>query len=193
MAQEKKNTQLNKKTSAAQDEGLFINDMWAMFGGILAAVIALVGQYFIGRIYSGEQAQYLLQAINNSALWLGGSVVTASATILALMLTMLSLSDQTKVDFDRSFFRRIEQIGVMTTISLAGGILLLLFLSVPIQESKNVPNQSFTVIYYILIVFLALLAGLLITVVLMLLNAMRSLIEGVKPEGIDEEETDSQS
>ncbi|MET0752867.1 MAG: hypothetical protein ABWZ66_05820, partial [Pyrinomonadaceae bacterium] len=135
-------------------------------------------------------AQYLLQAINNSALWLGGSVVTASATILALMLTMLSLSDSTKIDFDKVFFRRIEQIGVMTTISLAGGILLLLFLSIPLQASKNVPNQSFTVIYYILIVVLALLAGLLITVVLMLLNAIRSLIEGVKPEGIDQEETD---
>lgn len=173
-----------------ESTGLFINDMWALFGGVLTAIIALVGQWFIGRNYSGEQTQYLLQAINNSALWLGGSVVTASATILALMLTMLSLSDSTKIDFDKVFFRRIEQIGVMTTISLAGGILLLLFLSIPLQASKNVPNQSFTVIYYILIVVLALLAGLLITVVLMLLNAIRSLIEGVKPEGIDEEETD---
>lgn len=190
MARRKSSPNKSNKLERTESSSLFISDMWALFGGILTAIIALVGQWFIGRNYSGEQAQYLLQAINNSALWLGGSVVTASATILALMLTMLSLSDSTKIDFDKVFFRRIEQIGLMTTISLAGGILLLLFLSIPLQASKNVPNQSFTIIYYILIVVLALLAGLLITVVLMLLNAIRSLIEGVKPEGIDEEETD---
>jgi hypothetical protein len=190
MARRKSSANKSNKHERAEKSGLFVSDMWALFGGILAATIALVGQWFIGRIYSGEQAQYLLQAINNSALWLGGSVVTASATILALMLTMLSLSDQSKIDFDKVFFRRIEQIGIMTTISLASGILLLLFLSIPLQESKNVPNQSFTIIYYILITFLALLAGLLITVVLMLLSAIRSLIEGVRPDDIDKEETD---
>ena len=76
----------------------------------------------------------------------------------------------------------------MTTISLAGGILLLLFLSVPLQKAENVPSQWFTTIYYILIVFLALLAGLLVTVVLMLLNAIRSLIEGVRPDDDDEDD-----
>jgi len=178
---------LNKKTKDDKS-GLFVGDIWALVGGILAAAIALVGQWLIGRIYSGAEARHLLEAMNNSALWLGGSVVTASATILALMLTMLSLSDQTKIDFDRIFFKRIEQIGMMTTISLAGGILLLLFLSVPLQESKNVPSQWFTIIYYILITFLALIAGLLITVVLMLLNAIRSLIEGVRPSDDDDDE-----
>lgn len=186
MARRKSSPIKPNKAEGAESSSLFISDMWALGGGVLAATIALVGQWFIGRIYNGEQAQYLLQAINNSALWLGGSVVTASATILALMLTMLSLSDQTKIDFDKVFFRRIEQIGVMTTVSLASGILLLLFLSIPLQESKNVPNQSFTVIYYILITFLALLAGLLITVVLMLLNAIRSLIEGVRPDDVED-------
>jgi hypothetical protein len=190
MARRKPPADTSKKQEQAESSGLFIGDMWALFGGVLAAAIALVGQWFIGRNYVGAQAKFLLQAINNSALWLGGSVVTASATILALMLTMLSLSDQTKIDFDKVFFRRIEQIGVMTTISLAGGILLLLFLSIPLQATDDVPNQSFTVIYYILIVFLSLLAGLLITVVLMLLNAIRSLIEGVRPDDLDDEKTD---
>lgn len=182
MAQRKTSKDKLNKNLNDQKAGLFQGDMWALFGGVLAACIALGGQWLIGRIYSGEEARYLLEAMNNSALWMGGSVITASATILALMLTMLSLSDQTKIDFDKVFFQRIEQIGIMTTISLASGILLILFLSVPLQESRNVPSQWFTIIYYILIVFLALLAGLLVSVVLMLLNAIRSLIEGVRPD-----------
>jgi hypothetical protein len=191
MARRKKRLNSNTKSGDKQEKAaLFSGDMWALFGGGLAACIALVGQWFIGRIYSGYEARNLLEAMNGSALWLGGSVVTASATILALMLTMLSLSDQSKIDFDKVFFRRIEQIGVMTTITLASGILLLLFLSVPFQESKNVPNQSFTVIYYILIVSTALLAGLLISIVLMLLNAIRSLIAGVRPDDDDDDEDD---
>jgi len=191
MARRKKRLGSNNKSGDKQEKAaLFSGDLWALFGGALAACIALVGQWFIGRIYSGYEARNLLEAMNGSALWLGGSVVTASATILALMLTMLSLSDQSKIDFDKVFFRRIEQIGVMTTITLASGILLLLFLSVPFQESKNVPNQSFTVIYYILIVSTALLAGLLISIVLMLLNAIRSLIQGVRPDDIDDEDND---
>lgn len=178
----------DKKHIREEKSSLFFEDMWALIGGVLAAGIALVGQWLIGRVYSGAEARELIESMLNSALFFGASVVTASATILALMLTMLSLSDQTKIDFDRIFFRRIERIGFLTTISLASSILLLLFLSIPVQESKSVPTNWFTAIYYFLIVFLALLAGLLVSVVLMLLNAIRSLIEGVRPSDEDEEE-----
>ena len=189
MARRKKRLSKNNKSNIKDEKSsLFFGDIWAVSGGVLAACIALVGQWLIGRIYTGEEARYLIEAMLNSALYFGASVVTASATILALMLTMLSLSDQTKIDFDRVFFKRIEQIGIMTTISLASSILLLLFLSIPVQESKNVPTTWFTTIYYILIIALALLAGLLVMVVLMLLNAIRSLIEGVRPD--DDEDDD---
>jgi hypothetical protein len=170
------------------EDNLFIQDMWALGGGLLTAGVAIGGQWLIGQIYSGYEARNLIQAMLNSALFFAGSVVTASATILALMLTMLSLSDQTKADFEMTFFHRIEQIGVLTTICLAGGILMLLFLSVPLQESKNVPNHWFTIIYYILIVFLALLAGLLVSIILMLLNSIRSLIKSVRVPQTGEEE-----
>ncbi|HEY0428347.1 MAG TPA: hypothetical protein VGC76_11235, partial [Pyrinomonadaceae bacterium] len=77
MASRKKRQIPSDKSNNQQDKSaLFIGDMWALFGGVLAACIALVGQWFIGRSYSGEETQYLLQSINNSALWLGGSVVT---------------------------------------------------------------------------------------------------------------------
>lgn len=170
---------------------LFIGGKKALFGGILAAAIALVGQWLIGQIYSGYEARKLLEAMSSSAHYLGSAVVTASATILALMLTMLSLSNQADKEFDTIFYKRIERIGLLTTISLAGGILLLLFLSVPLQEADNVPSRWFTSIYYILIGFLAILSGLLVAIVLMLLNTITSLIDVVRPEANEDEEENS--
>lgn len=185
MARRKTLDTKSDKQEAREESSLFINDIGALLGGVLATVIALAGQWFIGGIYSGSEARHLIESMLNSALFFTSSVVTASATIMALMLTMLSLTDQSKIDFDKIFFRRIERIGILTTISLAASILTLLFLSIPVQESKNAPTQWFTIIYYILIVSLALLAGLLVSIVMMLLNAIRSLIENVRP---DEEE-----
>src|SRR5205085_9497203 len=117
--EDKQDLDSNAKSLKKEQAGLVHGDFWALVGGLLAVATVLVGQWFIGRIYSGSEARNLLEAMINSALWLGGSVVTASATILALMLTMLSLSDQSKIDFDKYFFKRIEQIGILTTISLA--------------------------------------------------------------------------
>jgi hypothetical protein len=189
MARRKKAKKTSDKFgSEEKNSSLFFGDMWALIGGLLAACIAVVGQWFIGRVYSGEDARQLIIAMLNSALFFGASVVTASATILALMLTMLSLSDQSKIDFDAVFFHRIERIGILTTISLASSILLLLFLSIPVQQSEKISSDWFTTIYYVLIVALALLAGLLVSIVLMLLNAIRSLIEGVRPDAEEEEE-----
>ncbi len=170
---------------------LFIGSKKALIGGIIAGSIAFGGQWMVGQIYSGWEARKLLEAVISSALYFGGSVVTASATILALMLTMLGLTKQTDSDFDAVFFKRTERIGFLTTITLIGGVLLLLFLSVPLQESNDVPGNWYKIIYYILIGYIAVLAGLVVGVVLMLYNSIRSLIDVVRPnldEKVDEVE-----
>lgn len=165
---------------------LFEGAKRAWFGGLLAAIVALIGQWFVGQIYSGYKARELLEAVVGAALFLASSVVTAAATIIALMLTMLSLTKQSDDEFDPVFFKQIQQIAMLSTIALVGGILLLLFLSMPLQESDQVPTHWFTTVYYVLIVFVAGLSGLLVGIVLMLLNAVNSLIDVVRPT-VDEE------
>lgn len=160
---------------------LYTGGRRALFGGVLAASVALVGQWMVGRVYSGYEALQLLEGLNSAALFLGSSVVTASATILALMLTMISLTDQTDTEFDNEFYQRIKRIGLLATIALSGGMLFLLFMSIPIKESDNVPSNWFEIIYYILISFVAVLSGLLVSLVLMLFNAITSLIDVVRP------------
>lgn len=193
--QNKKNISDHKKSEPSPkhhkgEHSLFVGSKKALIGGILAGSIALVGQWLVGQVYSGWEARKLLEPFTSSALYLGGSVVTASATILALMLTMLSLTKQASGEFDAIFFKRIERIGLLSTICLIGGVLLLLFLSVPLQESNEVPGSWYTVIYYVLITFTACLSGLIVGVVLMLFNAIGSLIDVVKPS-MDEDYDDA--
>lgn len=170
--------------SQSQQEGervLFIGAKRALIGGLLAASVALAGQWFVGQVYSGSEARQLIEALVPSARSVGTSVVTASGTILALMLTMLSLTSQAETSFDSSFYQRVQRIGLLSTIALAAGILLLLLLSIPLQESKNLPGSWYSMIYYLLIALTASLAGLLIAIVLMLLNAVTSLIAVLRP------------
>lgn len=163
------------------ERALFLGAKRALVGGLLAGSIALGGQWFIGAVYSGAEARRLIEAMVPSARAVGTSVVTASGTILALMLTMLSLTSQARTSFDATFFKRIERIGQLSTIALATGILLLLFLSVPLQESENVPDSWFRTVYFVLITLTAALSGLLVAIVLMLLNGMTSLIAVLRP------------
>lgn len=182
-----KSKEQSAETSSAENQqkegekNLFLGAKRALIGGLLAGGIALAGQWFIGQIYSGAEARRLLEAIVPSARSVGTSVITASGTILALMLAMLSLTNQAKTNFDNVFYRRIERIGLLSTISLAAGLLLLLILSIPLQESKNVPGSWYSIVYYVLIVLSAGLVGLMISVVLMLLNAMKSLLSVLRP------------
>lgn len=182
-------TQENQQQSAsdrnaqeqAGEQTLFIGAKRALAGGILAAGVALGGQWFVGQIYSGAEALKLVDALVPAARSVGSSVVTASGTILALMLTMLSLTSQANSNFDRVFYHRVQRIGLLSTIALAAGILLLLFLSIPVQESDAVPSSWFGFVYYLLVVLTAGLAGLLVAIVLMLFNAMTSLIQVLSP------------
>ena len=159
---------------------LFIGAKRALIGGLLAGGVAIAGQYMMGRIYSGTEARQLLEAVIPSARSLGTSVVTASSTILALMLTMISLSRHATSGLEVTFFKRIERIGLMSTAGLVAAMLLLLFLSIPIQESQQLPSSWYSIVYYILITFTAAVTGLLVAIVLMLYNAMQSLVNVVR-------------
>jgi len=55
------------------------------------------------------------------------------------MLTLLSLTHMVDTDFSVSFYRRIRRIGFLSCIALITSILVLLFLSVRLQESEKVP------------------------------------------------------
>jgi hypothetical protein len=155
---------------------LFIGAKRALVGGILAGGVTIGGQLLVGQIYGGTEARRLLEAVVPSARAVGTGVVGASATVLALMLTMISLSRHATSRLEATFFKRIERIGFLSTTAMAVGILLLLLLNIPLQESQELPASWYTIVYYALIAITASVSGLLIAIVLMLYNAMQSLV-----------------
>ena len=160
---------------------LFVGAKWALIGGVVAAGIAIFGLLAIGQVYSGTEARGLINAMIPSTRSVGTGVVTTSSTILALMLAMLSLSSKAKTRMQDLFYRRVERVGFLSTIALFAALLMLVLLSIPIEQSKNVPNSWFSFVYYFIIVYTAALAGLMVAIVLMLFNAMQSLIEVISP------------
>lgn len=182
---------VKKKERENSEIILFVGAKRALIGGLLAAATALLGQLLVGRVYSSIEALRLLEASIPSARSVGTAVVTASATILALMLTMLGLSRQDGDQLSRRFFKEVEQIGLFTSISLVASILLLVLLSFPVQESGDLPSSWYSIIYYILTTATALIAGLLVAVVLLLYSTIRSLFEIVVPS--PETESDQES
>ncbi len=164
------------------EETLFVSDRLALFGGIAVGVAALVGQMLVGFVYNGFEAHDLLQALIPPAQSFGGAVVQASATILALMLTLLSLSRREIDDLEPGFFHRIDRVAELSSITLAAAILLLLLFSIPLQQSKTLPVNWFQIIYYVLVVVTAAIAGLVVMIVIMLYTAIKSIVQAVRPD-----------
>ena len=159
----------------------------ALVGGIFTAGVTICGQWLIGMIYSGFEARRLLETMIPTTRTLCFAIITASSTILALMLTLLSLTNQVDSDFDATFYRRVERVGLLSTITLITSILLLSFINMPLQESNDLPSSWFTTIYYLVIGFSAGIAGLLVAVVLLLFTTISGLIDVICPSPEDEE------
>jgi hypothetical protein len=170
-----------KQKRQKSEHVLFLGAKRALVGSLLAGGIAFLGHLLVGRVYSGTEARSLLEAMVPSARSTGTAVVTASGTILALMLTMLSISRDATSKLEAVFFQRVERIGLLSTIALISSILLMLMLSIPLQESNNLPGSWYSIVYYVLIALTAAVSGLLVAIILMLYNALQSLIEVLRP------------
>ena len=175
----------NRESQANQQTGekvLFSGNNWSLIGGVAAVVFALSGNLLVGQIYSGFEARRFIEAMLPTTQTLTFASITASSTILALMLTLISFTRKLENEFDMFFYRRIKRIGLLSCVALITSILLLLFLSVPLQESDKVPLNWYRIIYYVIISLSALISGLVVTIVLMLFNAISGLIDVVCPD-----------
>jgi hypothetical protein len=109
---------------------------WALIGGALAAVALFAGVAAVGRIGSFE-ALGLLESILPTVRFLASTVVGASVTVLALMLTVLGLTYSTEWEFRATHFLHLRQIAGLATVNIVVSVGLLLFVGIPLEAADR--------------------------------------------------------
>lgn len=146
----------------------------ASAGGVAAAVIGFGGMALVGTA-SAFEARRLLDAVLPTARFAASAYVAGGATILALMLTLITFSISHELQFRESHYKRIREISGLTTAVIVASIILLMFLSFPLGEA-DVDRGWYLWVYYGVLLGGAVTGGIFIAVILMLFYAIRGLI-----------------
>lgn len=147
----------------------------AITGGIVSTVVMATGALILGKI-SGYQARDLLSSSLSSINMLCNTIILGSSTILALMLTLLSLSRAAKSSLSHAHYAHVLTIAKVDTILIIIAIITFLLLNLPITETNNVPESWFNVIYYVSLGMASILGGTFIAVVTMLYGTIANVI-----------------
>ena len=148
----------------------------AILGGAISMVTILLGAILLGKL-SGYQAQELIKNSIGGLNTLCNTIALASATILALLLTLLSISSGSDSKLKKDHYVHVLKIAKLDTAVFIAAVISFLLFNLPITESENVPNNWFSIIYYVTLAISSILSGALIVVVLMLYNTVVNIIE----------------
>lgn len=151
----------------------------AIVVALVAAIFAFLGTYTVGTIGDAKGYQ-LLQAIRPSTRTLCFTAIGASATILALMMTALSIGRGWTHDFKPEHYDRIRQIAFLSTLSIVTSVFLLLFFNIPIQETDSF-DRWYSLIYYSVTIVSSIIGGMLISTIILLYNAISVFIMAIDP------------
>jgi hypothetical protein len=164
----------------------------ASAGGVAAAVIGFAGMAVVGSA-SAFQARRLLEAVLPTVRFAATAYIGGGATVLALMLTLLTFSISHDLDFRPTHYRRIRDIAALSAAVIVASVMLLMFLSFPIGEAE-VDRGWYLWVYYAVLLGGSITGGAFISIVLMLFYAVRGLIEvAVDPASSSLVETDDRT
>lgn len=155
---------------------------WAATGGVAAGLVGFGTMAVVGTASSYE-ARRLLDAVLPTVRFAASAYVAGGATILALMLTLITFSISNDLEFRGSHFARIREIAALTTAVIVASVLLLMFLSFPLGEA-DVDASWYIWAFYAVLLGGAITGGIFIAVILMLFYAIRGLVGvGQDPDG----------
>lgn len=174
----------NASTMSFMPEEVRVDAKRAAIGGGMAAGVTLLGAWLVGEA-SGAKAHMLLETALPRARSFCGTVTIALGNVLALMLTLLSLSTGAEANLKWAHYQRVKQVAWIDAATLIGATLIYLLLNVPLVEADAAEGVAYgwwySGLYYAILVLTSLLGGALISVVLMLYNTVRDIIRAVGP------------
>lgn len=148
----------------------------ALVGGGISMVIILMGTILLGEL-SGYEAKVLIKNSIDGLNTLCNTIALASATILALLLTLLGISSSSASKLKKDHYKHVLQIAKLDTFVFISAVISFLLFNLPITESDNVPANWYTMIYYTSLAISSILSAALIVVVLMLYNTVVNIIK----------------
>ncbi len=147
----------------------------AILGGTIASLFMGLAVFLLGNL-SGYEAKQLITSSLPGINMLCNTIVLASATILALLLTLLGISTGTKSRLKSAHYRQVLSIAKFDTILFVGALILFQLFNIPITEAENVETSWYEIIYWATILFSSILSGMMITVILMLYATVTNII-----------------
>lgn len=148
----------------------------ALYSGLIAAIITGAAAYLLGNI-SGYEAKSLIKSSLPGINMLCNTVVLASATILALLLTLLSISSASDSKLNKKLYQQVAMLAKMDVILFVMAIIFFQLFNIPITEAENVPSNWFSSIYWVILFSSSLLSGGLVSVIIMLYNTVINMIK----------------
>lgn len=160
----------------------FFSNWWILTGSVMTGVVVLMSRLALGRYYSDIEARQLLDAMTESALFLNAAITTGSATIIALMLTLLGLTRHVHDHFQRAFHDRIRTIAWLATVALLGALMVLVTMTIPVVESEAISASWYRGLWWTFSGAIAFVSGLFVSVVLTLLVTIIGAVDVLRPE-----------
>ncbi|MGB8705700.1 MAG: hypothetical protein WCD31_11770 [Gillisia sp.] len=147
----------------------------AVVGGVVSTIIMGTGTFILGQL-SGYKAKELLSGSLSGINMLCNTVILGATTILALLLTVLSVSRKSQSRLTKKHYQDVLMIAKSDTILIICSIIAFLLLNLPITESNQVPYGWYISIYYVSLAIASLLGGGLVAVVTMLYGTISNII-----------------
>lgn len=152
----------------------------AIWGAGVSAVIIGVGVFAVGRLSNGEALQ-LIDAMLPSTRFLCAAVITATSTILTLILTLISFTSSSGQDISGDYYDRIRLIAKLACSAFIASVVLLLIVNLPLEKAPDKMHTWLWALYYFLLGYSSLLGGVLIATIIVLYDAATSIILIVHP------------
>ncbi|QEG39304.1 hypothetical protein [Roseimaritima ulvae] len=167
------------KGTRAKHFGQLRNDLFtAAVIGVVVALCVGSATFAMGNVGDAE-ARRVLEAIIPTSRLFCSSILTVSATVLALMLTMIGLGHNANAGLADAHYHRIIKIALYDAVLFAAGTIVFVLHCVPVYESDAIPSWWYPTIYYGVLVTLATLAGGAVSIVTLLYLAVKDVVEVV--------------
>lgn len=147
----------------------------ALYGGIITTIIIALGVFLLGNI-SGYEAKKLLTSSMQGLNMLCNTIVLGSATILALLLTLLGISTGTDTKLKKDHYKQVLNIAKFDTVLFISALVLFQFFNIPITEADNVVVSWYKYIYWATLFSSSIISGMMVTTVLMLYGTVSNII-----------------